>query len=71
MGYYFGDIAFYHGCCDWVGWLLCHTELRSGFARDELHSLLGEDALKDATLLVLAKKQELPVKFDICRKFHV
>ena len=29
-------------------------------ARDEIHSLLGDDLLKDAALLVLANKQDLP-----------
>ena len=33
---------------------------RIGAARDELHRMLGEDALRDSALLVFANKQDLP-----------
>eukprot|EP00210_Caulerpa_lentillifera_P001066 g1028.t1 len=33
---------------------------RVGEARDELHRMIGEDELRDATLLVFANKQDLP-----------
>ena len=33
---------------------------RVGEARDELHRMLNEDALREANLLVLANKQDLP-----------
>jgi len=33
---------------------------RINLARDELHRMLGEDALRDAILLIFANKQDLP-----------
>ncbi|BHF81480.1 Arf GTPase arf1 [Sparganum proliferum] len=35
-------------------------------ARDELHSILNEDELRDAALLVFANKQDLPNAMQAC-----
>ena len=52
-------------CLDTYVWLpnlqafLLHT------AREELHNMLNEDELRDASLLVLANKQDLPQAMSV------
>ncbi len=51
----------YYENSDAIIWLVDSTDLaRLNEARDELHRMLADDLLRDARVLVLANKQDLP-----------